>query len=182
MKVKWNAFFVFSLIFYSCILLCLKSETNPGRPFPETNGGIRAAVEYKAPPDIKRSRRDGRLAEKDSGKENMCAAVKGADPYEAYARTDRTHGRQQLCHRPEWNTHRPGKAFVPASERYPATQQKHRQENKMRRQMELMNLAERNTRSRTPQQAKPPRSGNPSRVQQHSNSACQKVSNFGTSM
>ncbi|XP_017306168.1 coiled-coil domain-containing protein 66 isoform X1 [Ictalurus punctatus] len=152
----------------------VQTETNPGRPFPETNGGIRAAVEYKAPPDIKRSRRDGRLAEKDSGKENMCAAVKGADPYEAYARTDRTHGRQQLCHRPEWNKHRPGKAFVPASERYPATQQKHRQENKMRRQMELMNLAERNTRSRTPQQAKPPRSGNPSRVQQHSNSACQK--------
>ncbi|XP_053508711.1 coiled-coil domain-containing protein 66 isoform X2 [Ictalurus furcatus] len=152
----------------------VQTEINPGSPFPETNGGIRAAVEYKAPPDIKRSRREGRLAEKDSGKENMCAAVKGADPYEAYARTDRTHGRQQLCHRPEWNTQRPGKAFVPASERYPATQQKHRQENKIRRQMELMNLAERNTRSRTPQQAKPPRSGNPSRVQQHSNSPCQK--------
>lgn len=159
---------------------CLKSETNPGSPSPETNKGVQPALVYKAPPDMKRSRREGRLLEKNSGKENLFTSIKGADPYEAYARTDRTHGQQQLLRRPEWNTQRPGKAFVPASERYPASLQRHRQENRMRRQMELMTLVERNT--RTPQQAMPQRSGNPSRVQRHSNSAHEKVSKLSTSM
>lgn len=155
----------------------LYSEINPGSPSPETNGGNQAAAEYKAPPNIKRSRREGRLAEKNSGKENVCTAVKASDPYEAYARTDKTHGQQRLK-KPVWNTQRPGKAFVPASERYPAALQRHRQENRMRRQMELMTLVERNTLSRTAQQAIPPQSGNPSRMQRHSNSAHKKVSHF----
>lgn len=149
---------------------------NPGSAFPKTN-----AVEYKAPPNVKRSRREARLAEKNGGKENLCTTVKGADPYEAYARTDRTQGQQQLHRQPEWNTQRPTKAFVPASERYPATLQRHRQENRMRRQMELMTLVERNTLSRTPQQAMPQRSGNHSRTQRHSDSAPQKVSKSSVS-
>ncbi|KAF7693144.1 coiled-coil domain-containing protein 66 isoform X1 [Silurus meridionalis] len=139
----------------------------------EANGGIEAAAVYKAPPNIKRPRREGRPAEKNSGKENMCKAMTETDPYEAYVRTDRTPA-QQLLRKPEWNTQRPGKAFVPASERYPAALQRHRQENRMRRQMELMTLVERNTLSRTPQQAAPARSGNPSHTQHHSNSAHQK--------
>ncbi|XP_058230277.1 coiled-coil domain-containing protein 66 isoform X2 [Hemibagrus wyckioides] len=153
--------------------IAIQTEINPGSPSPETYGGNQAAAEYKAPPNIKRSRREGRLAEKNGGKENMCTAVRAADPYEAYARTDKTHRQQQLK-KPEWNTQRPGKAFVPASERYPAALQRHRQENRMRRQMELMTLVERNTLSRTAQQAIPPQSGNPSRMQQHSNSAHKK--------
>ncbi|MCI4390295.1 hypothetical protein PGIGA_G00121100 [Pangasianodon gigas] len=152
----------------------VQTEISPGSPFPETNGSIQTAVEYKAPPDMKRSRREARLVEKNSGKENMCMAIKEGDLYEAYARTDRNQGQQHLLRRPEWNTQRPGKAFVPASERYPAALQRHRQENRMRRQMELMTLVERNTLSRTPQQAIPARSGNPSRIQRHSNSAHQK--------
>ncbi|KAK3536574.1 hypothetical protein QTP86_013769 [Hemibagrus guttatus] len=152
--------------------IAIQTEINPGCSSPETNGDNQAAVEYKTPPNIKRSRREGRLAEKNSGKENMCTAIKAADPYEAYARTDKTHGQQKLK-KPEWRTQRPGKAFVPASERYPAALQKHRQENRMRRQMELMTLVERNTLSRT-QQAIPPQSGNPSRNQRHLNSAHKK--------
>lgn len=151
---------------------------NPESPFPKTNRGVQAAVKPTAPPNIKRSKRESRLDNKNSGKENVCNATKGADPYEAYARTDKTHGKQQLLRKPEWNTKRPEKAFVPASERYPAELQRHRQENRVRRQMELMTLVERNS-SQIPQQAMTPRSGNPSRVQPHSNTAHQEVSKLG---
>ncbi|KAK7137414.1 hypothetical protein R3I93_017484 [Phoxinus phoxinus] len=65
------------------------------------------------------------------------------DPYEAYAR--------RAQKRPEWNTLRPSKAFVPASERYPEALKRHRQESRRLRQIQLMTLMERNTHSRTPQ-------------------------------
>lgn len=74
-----------------------------------------------------------------------------ADPYEPYARTGR-NGKQQPTKKPEWNTQRPSKAFVPASERYPENLQRHRQQNRKHRQMELMTLVEKNTLSRTLQQ------------------------------
>ncbi|XP_056095990.1 coiled-coil domain-containing protein 66 [Rhinichthys klamathensis goyatoka] len=67
----------------------------------------------------------------------------GADPYEAYARRPQK--------RPEWNTLRPSKAFVPASERYPEALKRHRQESRRLRQIQLMTLMERNTHSHTPQ-------------------------------
>ncbi|KAG9260193.1 coiled-coil domain-containing protein 66 isoform X3 [Astyanax mexicanus] len=115
-----------------------------------------------APPNLKRSRRDVRLSERNGGKENVFLALKEADPYEAYARTDRPHP-QQPGRKPEWNTHRPSKPFIPASERYPSGLQRHRQESRMRRQMELLTLVERNTFSRTSQQQDPPtHSVNPS--------------------
>ncbi|KAM9444563.1 coiled-coil domain-containing protein 66 [Clarias gariepinus] len=151
----------------------VQTDINPALS-PETSRGFQAAVEYKAPPNIKRSKREGRLDEKNGGKENMCIPIKGPDPYEAYARTDRTHEQQQPLRRPEWNTHRPGKAFVPASERYPPALQRNRQENRMRRQMELMTLVERNTISRTAQHAVPPQSENPSHLQRHLYLAQQK--------
>ncbi|XP_060766014.1 coiled-coil domain-containing protein 66 isoform X2 [Neoarius graeffei] len=138
--------------------IAVQTEINPGSP----------PLKTKAPPNMKRSRREGRPVEKDSGKENVRMAVEGADPYEAHARTDRTHAQLQ---KPEWNIQKPRKAFVPASERYPAALQRHRQESRMRRQMELMNLMERNTLPRTPPQAATPRSRTASRVQRHSNSA-----------
>lgn len=182
---KWKAYFNL-FWFWSFIptfsMSCLKSEINPGIPSHETNRGVQVAVDYKAPPNTKRSRREGRLAEKNSGKENLCTAIKGTDPYEVFARTDRSHGQEQLQRRPEWNTQRPTKAFIPASERYPAALQRHRQENRMRRQMELMTLVERNTLSRTPQEAMAQLSGNPSHLQHHSNSAHQKVSTFNISV
>lgn len=44
---------------------------------------------------------------------------------------------------------RPGRQFVPASERYPASQQKNRQESRMKRQAELLALQGRTCLSRT---------------------------------
>lgn len=137
-----------------------------------TNNHYQAA--HTAPPNLKRSRRDVRLSEKNGGKENVFLALKEADPYEAYARTDRPHP-QQPGRKPEWNTHRPSKPFIPASERYPTVLQRHRQESRMRRQMELLTLVERNTFSRTSQQQDPPtHSMNPSHNPRHLDSAHRK--------
>lgn len=74
--------------------------------------------------------------------------ISGAgDLYEAFARTDQGQGQRHRGggRRPEWNTQRPSKPYVPASERYPAGLQHTRQESRLRRQMELMTMMERNT-------------------------------------
>ncbi|XP_030634136.1 coiled-coil domain-containing protein 66 [Chanos chanos] len=114
-------------------------------------------TEYQASLGTKKSKRGARPADRkqSTGKENVCTQARddGGDPYEAYARTDR---RQQGGKRPEWNTRKPSKPFVPASERYPPGLQQHRQESRMRRQMELMTLVEKNTLSRMPHQNSTP--------------------------
>lgn len=46
--------------------------------------------------------------------------------------------------RPDWNTNKPLKRYIPASEKYPKELQKQREEKKVRRQMELLHLLERN--------------------------------------
>ncbi|XP_076985073.1 coiled-coil domain-containing protein 66 isoform X3 [Tamandua tetradactyla] len=46
--------------------------------------------------------------------------------------------------RPDWNINKPLKRYVPASEKYPKQLQKQREEKKVRRQMELLHLLERN--------------------------------------
>ncbi|XP_048657055.1 coiled-coil domain-containing protein 66 isoform X5 [Marmota marmota marmota] len=46
--------------------------------------------------------------------------------------------------RPEWNLNKPLKRYVPASEKYPIQLQRQREEKKVRRQMELLHLVERN--------------------------------------
>ncbi|XP_026162795.1 coiled-coil domain-containing protein 66 isoform X2 [Mastacembelus armatus] len=97
-----------------------------------------------APPNSKN--RAGR-----TGKENIClpgrrGGAAGADPYEAFARTERSRRDKR---RPEWNTHRPSCRFVPASERYPAALQRSRQESRLRRQAELLALQERTCLPRT---------------------------------
>ncbi|XP_012493755.1 PREDICTED: coiled-coil domain-containing protein 66 [Propithecus coquereli] len=49
------------------------------------------------------------------------------------------------CHqRPDWNINKPLKRYIPASEKYPKQLQKQREEKKVRRQMELLHLVERN--------------------------------------
>ncbi|XP_008299505.1 LOW QUALITY PROTEIN: coiled-coil domain-containing protein 66 [Stegastes partitus] len=75
-----------------------------------------------------------------AGKENICLPA-GGDPYEAFARRDKK--------RPEWNTQRPNRRFVPASERYPVALQRNRQESRLKRQAELLALQERTCLSRT---------------------------------
>ncbi|KAL0600041.1 Coiled-coil domain-containing protein 66 [Plecturocebus cupreus] len=46
--------------------------------------------------------------------------------------------------RPEWNINKPPKRYIPASEKYPKQLQKQREEKKVRRQMELLHLVEKN--------------------------------------
>ncbi|XP_051977655.1 coiled-coil domain-containing protein 66 isoform X3 [Xyrauchen texanus] len=113
------------------------------------------AVTHKVPANMhttKKSRHSyAKASERGHGKENMCTTPKDneVNPYEPFAWTERNRA-QQLVKRPEWNTQqRPRKAFVPASERYPESLQKHRQQSMKQRQMELMTLVERNTVSRT---------------------------------
>ncbi|XP_075881307.1 coiled-coil domain-containing protein 66 isoform X2 [Nelusetta ayraudi] len=92
-----------------------------------------------------------------TGKENIClpggadtcsaGGDAGGDPYEAFARTERS--KRQDKRRPEWNTQRPSRQFVPASERYPAPLQRNRQESRLKRQAELLALQERACPSRS---------------------------------
>ncbi|XP_057562342.1 coiled-coil domain-containing protein 66 isoform X4 [Hippopotamus amphibius kiboko] len=46
--------------------------------------------------------------------------------------------------RPDWNINKPLRRYIPASEKYPKQLQKLREEKKVRRQMELLHLVERN--------------------------------------
>ncbi|XP_073323519.1 coiled-coil domain-containing protein 66 isoform X2 [Pagrus major] len=87
-----------------------------------------------------------------TGKENIClpgggggGGGGGGDLYEAFARTERNRKDKR---RPEWNTQRPSRQFIPASARYPASLQRNRQENRMKRQAELLALQERTCLSR----------------------------------
>lgn len=46
--------------------------------------------------------------------------------------------------RPDWNINKPLRRYIPASEKYPKQLQKLREEKRVRRQMELLHLVERN--------------------------------------
>uniref|UniRef100_A0A8C5R6Z3 Coiled-coil domain containing 66 n=1 Tax=Leptobrachium leishanense TaxID=445787 RepID=A0A8C5R6Z3_9ANUR len=73
----------------------------------------------------------------DSHKEN-----KHHDLYEAFARTEKEVKEQR---RPDWNRNNPNKKYIPASERYPRALQRHREESKARRQVEMLNLVDKST-------------------------------------
>ncbi|XP_041945927.1 coiled-coil domain-containing protein 66 isoform X2 [Alosa sapidissima] len=114
------------------------------------------AVEHcPAPPSQpRRSQKETQLQEQSSWKENMWNAT--AEPQEVresnlYEQFQRTSHRTRPVNgkRPEWNTRQPSRPFVPASERYPPGLRLHRQESRLRRQMELLTLVERNAYSRT---------------------------------
>ncbi|XP_040484606.1 coiled-coil domain-containing protein 66 isoform X10 [Ursus maritimus] len=86
-------------------------------------------------------------------KEELINQVKGAnlekenswynDQCNEFARTEKTH-MKKCPKRPDWNINKPLKRYIPASEKYPKQLQKQREEKKVRRQMELLNLVERN--------------------------------------
>ncbi|XP_055015515.1 coiled-coil domain-containing protein 66 isoform X2 [Boleophthalmus pectinirostris] len=61
----------------------------------------------------------------------------GAEAYEPFTRTERPKKYEK---RPEWNTQRPNRKFVPASQRYPEELQRQRQESRLRRQAQLLSL------------------------------------------
>ncbi|XP_049588924.1 coiled-coil domain-containing protein 66 isoform X3 [Syngnathus scovelli] len=82
-----------------------------------------------APPPVRAECPPPRSRQDRAGKENEKKG-KGGGAYET--------------RRPEWNTHRPSRRFVPASERYPATLQRSRQESRLKRQEEILSLQHRN--------------------------------------
>ncbi|NXI52563.1 CCD66 protein, partial [Chloroceryle aenea] len=102
-------------------------------------------IEYKETSNSKKYQKEMQYMDKNkiSGKE-----IGGiySDLYEQYARKERQiKPSEKYRKRPDWNINKPGKRYIPASERYPKQLQKQREENKVRRQMELLQLVERNT-------------------------------------
>lgn len=63
-----------------------------------------------------------------------------------YRRTEKQtkHSMKKCPKKPAWNINKPLKRYVPASARYPIHLQKEKEEKKLRRQMELLHLLERN--------------------------------------
>lgn len=66
--------------------------------------------------------------------------------YNQYRRTEKQtkHIMKKCPKKPAWNINKPLKRYVPASARYPIHLQKEKEEKKLRRQMELLHLLERN--------------------------------------
>ncbi|XP_032049905.1 coiled-coil domain-containing protein 66 isoform X2 [Aythya fuligula] len=77
---------------------------------------------------------------------NKISGQENGGIYDQYARKKRqVKSSEKHIKRPDWNINKPGKRYIPASERYPKQLQKQREANKVRRQMELLQLVERNT-------------------------------------
>ncbi|XP_039098381.1 coiled-coil domain-containing protein 66-like, partial [Hyaena hyaena] len=67
------------------------------------------------------------------------------DQCNEFTKTEKTKLTKKCPKRPDWNINKPLKRYIPASEKYPKQLQKQREEKKVRRQMELLNLVERNS-------------------------------------
>ncbi|KFZ63223.1 Coiled-coil domain-containing protein 66, partial [Antrostomus carolinensis] len=103
------------------------------------------SIEYKETSSSKKYQKEMHYMDKNkiSGKEN--GGIYN-HLYEQYARKERQIKPSEKCSKKhDWNINKPGKRYIPASERYPKQLQKQREENKVRRQMELLQLVERNT-------------------------------------
>ncbi|NXD06003.1 CCD66 protein, partial [Nothocercus nigrocapillus] len=101
------------------------------------------SIEYKDTSNSKKCPKEMFCTVKIAEKENDDIY---SDLYEQFARKERQVKSVEKCgKRPDWNINKPGKRYIPASERYPKQLQKQREENKVRRQMELLQLVERNT-------------------------------------
>ncbi|XP_032927099.1 coiled-coil domain-containing protein 66 isoform X2 [Catharus ustulatus] len=103
------------------------------------------SIEYKETSNSKKYQKEMQYMDKNkhSGKETGGIY---SDVYEQYARKEKhIKSLEKYSKRPDWNINKPGKRYIPASERYPKPLQKQREENKVRRQMELLQLVERNS-------------------------------------
>ncbi|XP_053172140.1 coiled-coil domain-containing protein 66 isoform X2 [Scomber japonicus] len=142
------------------------------------------SAQNQPPPSLPAAPPNNRNRAGRTGKENICRPAAGGgrgrgggegggDPYEAFARREKR--------RPEWNTQRPSRRFVPASERYPAALQRNRQENRLKRQAELLALQEKTRLPRTdpppaPQNQEPRLCSNPSQTRTSSARRVESVS------
>ncbi|OXB83036.1 UNVERIFIED_CONTAM: hypothetical protein H355_001379 [Colinus virginianus] len=102
------------------------------------------SVEYKETSNSQKYHKEMHCTDRNriSGQENGIYS----ELYEQYARKERqVKPSEKPGKRPDWNIKKPEKRYIPASERYPKPLQKQREENKVRRQLELLQLVERNT-------------------------------------
>ncbi|NXW73479.1 CCD66 protein, partial [Hirundo rustica] len=103
------------------------------------------SVEYKEASNGKKYQKEMQYMDKNklTGKETGGVY---SDLYEQYARKERhMKSSEKYSKRPDWNINKPGKRYIPASERYPKALQKEREESRVRRQLELLQLVERNS-------------------------------------
>ncbi|XP_060622066.2 coiled-coil domain-containing protein 66 isoform X2 [Anolis sagrei] len=99
-------------------------------------------AEYKPNFSNKKCKKEVQYLEKKiSEKENI---VGYSNVYEQSAQKQK-QPKEKNEQRPDWNINKPCKRYIPASEKYPRRLQKQREEKKARRQMELLQLVERNT-------------------------------------
>ncbi|KAJ7316863.1 hypothetical protein JRQ81_003025 [Phrynocephalus forsythii] len=99
-------------------------------------------VEYKVDFSSKKCKKASQyLDKKMSEKENIVSFNNlNEQPTQKQKQTRERNGK-----RPDWNINKPCKRYIPASEKYPRRLQKEREEKKARRQMELLQLVERNS-------------------------------------
>ncbi|NWT66321.1 CCD66 protein, partial [Prunella himalayana] len=103
------------------------------------------SIEYKEMSNSKKYQKEMQYADKNKLPGKGTAGIY-SDLHEQYARRERhLKSSEKYSKRPDWNINKPGKRYIPASERYPKPLQKQREENKVRRQMELLQLVERNS-------------------------------------
>ncbi|XP_060095729.1 coiled-coil domain-containing protein 66 [Heteronotia binoei] len=103
------------------------------------------SIEYKVDSNGKKCKKEPQYSDKKkiSEKENIVSYSSLNELTAQKPKHTKPLGRNEK--RPDWNINKPCKRFVPASERYPRCLQKQREEKKARRQMELLQLVERNS-------------------------------------
>ncbi|NWZ32993.1 CCD66 protein, partial [Brachypodius atriceps] len=103
------------------------------------------SMEYKETSNSKKYQKEMQYMDKNKLSGEETGGIYG-DLYEQYARKERhIKSSEKYSKRPDWNINKPGKRYIPASERYPKALQKQREESKVRRQLELLQLVERNS-------------------------------------
>ncbi|NXJ75376.1 CCD66 protein, partial [Trogon melanurus] len=103
------------------------------------------SIEYKETVNINKYQKEMQYIDKNTISRKEIGGIY-SDLCEQYAKKERQiKSSHKYGKRPDWNINKPEKRYIPASERYPKPLQKQREENKVRRQMELLQLVERNT-------------------------------------
>ncbi|XP_074861704.1 coiled-coil domain-containing protein 66 [Carettochelys insculpta] len=131
-----------------------------GRTLESTSPEI--SIEYKEKFDIKECKKGVQYSDKKkiSEKDNNGNYT---DFYDHFARTEKqTKPMEKYGKRHDWNINKPVKRYIPASERYPRQLQKQREEKKVRRQIEMLQLVERNNPGKLCQKKEVSPEGSPS--------------------
>ncbi|XP_019360546.1 PREDICTED: coiled-coil domain-containing protein 66 [Gavialis gangeticus] len=103
------------------------------------------SIEYKEKFNSKKCQKQMQCPDKKEISEKENNGTYYSAQYDQFARQEKqTKPMGKYGKRPDWNINKPGKRYIAASERDPQRLQKQREEKKVRRQMELLQLVERN--------------------------------------